>query len=85
MTLKPFLEKFVRKGSLIRLWVRDKQTGGHTMIISPNNKKVWSEWDVRNGNWPSLFADKPVLYLADILCDSYPEAINIVINLEGEK
>ena len=83
MKLKDFLEQFVRHNSLIRLWTT--VTEKHTMIIGPNFEEVGMDWAIKNGTgWQSKLAERKVLYIADIFCENYREAINIVIEPSEE-
>jgi hypothetical protein len=72
MNLKEFIEKFVGKNTLIRLWYKVK--GGYEQVDGDNPKM---EWQLAN----SEYANKNVLYVKDILVlnSSYVEAVNIVI------
>ena len=77
MTLKEFIEKFVCKNTLIRLWTKCK--GGHQMIHCGNDE-VSMEWQTLKGeSFQSAFLDREVIGVTDILCDTHREAVNIVI------
>ena len=86
MTLGEFIENFVGRNTLIRLWRKIK--GGHQMIYLKNKDKpsgidaVCMEWEILNGStWQTMFKDNKVLYVKDIVVDdSYREAVNIVID-----
>jgi hypothetical protein len=76
MTLKTFIQTFVKTNSIVRLWT--KTDGGHQPIpINDDNEYLDMEWSVAKGE----HVDKEVLYVADISVSNteYPEAINIVI------
>lgn len=76
MTLKTFIQTFIKPNSIVRLWT--KTDGGHQPIpINDDNEYLDMEWSVAKGE----HIDKEVLYIADIfgLDTAYPEAINIVI------
>lgn len=84
MTLKEFISSFVCKNTLIRLWI--KHLGGHRMLVHPSGKEVCMEWAILDGSgWSSVFSDWKVIGVTDILCDSYMEAINIVIVKDGNR
>ena len=76
MTLKTFIQTFVKPNSIVRLWTKT-ESGHKPVVIGDDGSYLDMEWSVIN----SIYADKQVLYVADIsvLDTSYPEAINIVI------
>lgn len=91
LTLKEFLIRWTRSNTLVRLWV--PKGDGHIILAdsTPSNESepmVCSEpatvgmgWAIVNGtSWQARFADWRVMYVADILCDSYKEAVNIVLD-----
>ena len=79
MKLKEFVERFVCRNSLIRLWY-PVIGEGHRMVAKGEGRKVSMEWELIKGEGPySLYADNEVIGVTDILCDYCPEAINIVI------
>lgn len=80
MKLKDFIENFIGKNTLVRLWYKTA-TGGH--IMADNN--VLMEWEVMKGE----YSEHTVLYVKDILIPdaTHSEAVNIVIekiDLENE-
>lgn len=77
MTLKEFIEKFVCKNTVIRLWTEYK--GGHKMIHNAD-EEVSMEWQALKGeSFQSAFLDREVIGVTDILCETHREAVNIVI------
>lgn len=86
MTLREFVEKFVCPNTMIRLWV--PHFGGH-MLLSDNSDPdnpddVGMNWEIlEKKGWQYLFADHEVIGVTDIRCDSYPEAVNVVIKVGG--
>jgi len=71
MQLKEFIEQFVAKNTLVRLWY--KELGGHSLIDS---SKLYMEWELVESD----FALNEVEYITDILVPGpYVEAVNIVI------
>ena len=76
-SLKDFIEKFVGKNTLIRLWY--KCGSGHHPIL--DNPKM--EWEISKGE----FANRKVLYVKDILVldSNHKEALNIVIEEQPEQ
>lgn len=80
MILKDFIEKFVCKNTLIRLW--KIVNGEHEMIVK-ENKVVCMGWELLNNKtWQSEYGNREVVGVTDIIVnDFYREAINIVINI----
>lgn len=77
MKLREFIEKFVCKNTLIRLWTEYK--GGHKMIHC-SEEEVGMEWQILNGeSFLCAFCDREVVGVTDIVCETYKEAVNIVI------
>jgi len=75
MKLKKFIRKFVCPNTIIRLHnVAIRNGAAHE---AANDGKPEMEWQLVN----SKFANKEVIGVTDILYlhDSYPEAVNIVI------
>lgn len=84
MKLKLFIEKFVCKNTLIRLWFKHEK--GYIMVTDESDKDklhsgVCMEWEILRGVvWQSKYANCKVIGVTDILVDSfYKEAVNIVI------
>lgn len=79
MRLKDFVDTFVCRNTLIRLWKPVK--GGHKMIYN-GDKSVCMEWElVRGETWQSKYNDCEVIGVKDIVVDDfYREAVNIVID-----
>ena len=85
MSLKDFIEKFVGRNSLIRLWCMHKN-GGYQMISSflPPNERgsgVCMEWQILKGLQYKEYLNNNVLFVKDIVVDKFEEAINIVIEI----
>lgn len=77
MNLREFIKKYVCKNTLIRLWTEYK--GVHKMIYS-REKEVSMEWETLSGiSFQSDYLDRKVIGVTDIVCDTYKEAVNIVI------
>lgn len=84
MKLKEFIEKFICRNTLIRLWFT--HDSGHIMVTDESKKDmlhngVCMEWEIINGKvWQSKYLNCKVIGVTDILVDSfYKEAVNIVI------
>lgn len=87
MKLKDFIEKFIGRNSLIRLWTfngNEKVMIAKYDISKPGSiDEVVMDWELLSGrNWRSKYLYHDVIYVKDILCtDSfYKEAVNIVIS-----
>lgn len=80
MKLKEFVETFVCRNTLIRLWIPIK--GGHKLLCDGDNS-VCMEWELAKGEvWQSKYNDCDVIGVTDIVVyDFYQEAVNIVINI----
>lgn len=78
MKLYEFVDKFICKNTLIRLWKPIK--GGHEMIHK-NGNSVCMEWELlKNSVWQSEYNNCEVVGVTDIgVDDFYREAVNIVI------
>ena len=79
MILKEFVEKFVCRNSLVRLWYPTK--GGHEMVIPNDKKSACMDWEIIKGEGVyKKYSTHKVIGVTDIYTyGSYPEAINIVI------
>ncbi|MDU2112608.1 MAG: hypothetical protein E7E92_08835, partial [Clostridiales bacterium] len=76
MKLKEFVDTFVCRNTLIRLWKPAK--GGYKMIYN-GDKSVCMEWELlRDEVWQSKYNDYKVIGIKDIVVDDfYREAVNI--------
>ena len=82
MKLKEFVEKFVCHNSIIRLWT--PYENGHKLLCEDDESMVFMEWQLlKQGEklWQKRYLDNEVIGVTDIFCESYREAINIVIKL----
>lgn len=80
MKLKDFIQQFVCKNTIVRLWTPLK--GGHYLLAKSEND-VCMEWQIQNdGVWQSEYANHEVVGVTDIVVDTYKEAVNIVIKAE---
>ena len=81
MKLKDFVDTFVCRNTLIRLWtVNDENHKGYKMIYKEDDS-VCMEWELlKNKVWQSEYNDCTVIGVKDIVVDDlYREAVNIVI------
>ena len=81
MSLKEFIEKFICRNSLVRLWKKTKD--GYEMISEDDDKFVCMEHEILNDKcWQSKYKDYKVLGIKDIVVnDFYMESINIVLDI----
>ena len=79
MNLDTFIKAFVCPNTIVRLWTETK--GGHWMLWQEEtDKEVGMGWEITAGpGWQAAYADWLVIGVTDILCMTYPEAVNIVI------
>ena len=79
MLLGEFIDAFICKNSLIRLWIPFK--GGHKMLVEDDS--VCMEWQINRGEvWQSKYINTKVKGVTDIVVnDDYREAINIVLDI----
>ena len=81
MKLREFVDMFICRNALIRLWKPAK--GGYKMI-GYGRDSVCMEWELVNGEvWQSKYNDCEVIGVKDIIVnDDCSEAVNIVVNLK---
>ena len=80
MILKEFIEQFVEKNTLIRLWF--KVSWGHNAVVSGIEDVVAMEWATLKGEGPyGEYLDHEIIGVTDILIidTAHPDAVNIVI------
>ncbi len=78
MTVKRFVRKYVGRNSLIRLV--ERYGNGHRAVANEDGDTVGLVRSMQNGTgWQAKYAGRKVEGVTDILFESYPEAINIVM------
>jgi hypothetical protein len=79
MELKEFIETFICRNSIIRLWY--PTNGVHEMVVPDDKKSASMEWETIKGEGVyKKYLTHKVIGITDICTyGSYPEAINIVI------
>lgn len=94
-TLSDFIKAYVCRNSIIRLWryiPNEDGVGSVPLMITEHNsrdvndgdKEVGMEWAILDGSgWQAKYSECLVIGISDIVCPSYPEAINIIINPIG--
>jgi hypothetical protein len=68
MNLGDFIKDFVCCNTIVRLWKPTKE--GHEMV-----QDTCMEWELIKSDYSNC----TVVGVTDILCEQYPEAVNIVI------
>lgn len=77
MKLSEFIDKYVCKNTLIRLWT--PYNGGNKMLHD-GHTEVGMEWQVAKGeSFQSKYKDSEVIGVTDIVTEKTKEAVNIVI------
>ena len=78
MKLGEYIEQFVEKNSIIRLWY--KTYGGHQLVQKKDWDAVSMEWEILKGNGIyAPYINHKVTGTTSILSKIHPEAINIII------
>lgn len=86
LTLREFIEKFVCRNTLIRLWTPSTEHNGLTPIEGPGGVQLGMEWQVLDTRgWQHVFGDWLVVGVRDILCETNNEAVNIIITKSKEE
>lgn len=74
MTLYDFIEKYIAKNTMIRLWKNIDSTS--RMMLTDNAVMEWEALKIRE------ISEAEVVCITDIVCERDKEAVNIVINTE---
>lgn len=80
MKLKDFVDTFICRNTLIRLWTVNENHAGYKMIYREDDS-VCMEWELlKDKVWQSEYNNCIVIGVKDIVVDDlYREAVNIVI------
>lgn len=80
MKLKDFVDTFICRNTLIRLWTVGENHKGYKMIYREDNA-VCMEWELLEDKvWQSKYNNCIVIGIKDIVVDDlYREAVNIII------
>lgn len=78
MKLKDFLERFIEKNTVIRLWY--KTIGGHTLVATDIDE-VSMEWEIlsHKGIYQSFLYNGVIGVTGIVVSGRFTEAVNIVI------
>lgn len=81
MNLHDFISNFVCRNTLVRLW-RIQDDGCKVVIRDLEGHEVFMEWTIfRDLEFLNHYEDVEVIGVTDVLCENYPEAVNIVLNI----
>lgn len=95
MTLKEFIKRYIARNTIIRLWYKSSEDNNSNCLIYRKDESkvggiddVCMEWQISNDNlnkdrlvWQRKYANAKVTHITDIVCETYREAINIVIDV----
>ena len=82
MRLHEFIEKFIAKNTIVRLWkpeIKEKPYMGHKMLTKEKGVMEWEILDIPELN------DILVIHITDIVCTKNGEAVNIVIDTDYDR
>lgn len=81
MTLREFVEMYVCKNTIIRLWT--PIGGGHRLLGEDGSKDTCMEWELLKGQvWQSQYNNCEFVGVTDIVTRNCMEAVNLVIKEE---
>ena len=76
MKLKEFLKEYVCPNTMIRLW---KNINEHERLCLFDECKPVMDWELMRDNRYEILRNLKVIGVTDILCETYYEAVNIVV------
>ena len=86
MKLKEFVEKYVYKNTLIRLWIPMEDNKNGFIMIREGDNEVCMEHALLNDRcFQSKYKDCEFIGVTDIYCEQYREAVNIIIDPSNKK
>lgn len=74
MTLHDFIEKFIAKNTMIRLWKNIDNSS--RLMLTDEAVMEWEALRIKE------LSDIEVIYITDILCERDVEAVNIVVDTD---
>ena len=74
MTLHDFIEKFIAKNTMIRLWKNIDNTS--RLMLTDEAVMEWEALRIKE------LSNIEVIYITDILCERDREAVNIVVDTD---
>lgn len=87
ISLREFVYRFVGPNTLIRVWVQNEDKTYTNLLIddtNPNSYCYYMEHAIERGIGYAKYLNKRFVKVADILTDTYPKALNIVIDLDTD-
>lgn len=84
MKLGEFIKQFIAPNAIIRLWQKIPDTMGSELkgtryiLYKVNDREVIMDWEMERD---SVVSQLPVKHVTDILCDTYVEAVNIILDI----
>lgn len=76
MKLKEFLKKYICANTMIRLW---KNINSHERICLFSDCEPVMDWELKRNSEYEKYRNMKVVGVTDILCETYFEAVNIVV------
>jgi hypothetical protein len=76
MSLREFIKEYVCANTMIRLWIN---IDGHGRLCLFDDCKPVMSWELEDSTEYEKFRNMKVVGVTDILCDTYYEAVNIVV------
>lgn len=86
ISLREFVYRFVAPNTLVRVWYQNADST-YTLLPAyenPTKKYITMEHGIEYGNSYEKYLNKRFVKVTDIRCDEYPEAVNIVIDLNTD-
>lgn len=87
ISLREFVYRFVDPNTLVRVWVQNED-GTYTNLLiddtNPNSYCYCMEHAIERGIGYAKYLNKRFVKVADIPTDTYPKALNIVIDLDTD-
>lgn len=80
MKLGEFIEKFVAKNTLVRLWKPIDASKPYGNKIMLTQKRCLMEWEILE--IPRLAVVMEMVFVADIFCEKDRESVNIVVQTD---
>lgn len=76
MSLREFIKEYVCANTMIRIWIN---IDGHGILCLFDDCKPVMSWELEDSTEYEKFRNMKVVGVTDILCDTYYEAVNIVV------
>lgn len=76
MSLREFIKEYVCANTMIRLWIN---IDGYRRLCLFDDCKPVMSWELEDSTEYEKIRNMKVVGVTDILCDTYYEAVNIVV------